>query len=100
MKDLFRSDAEMDILAVAGIICEHLTYGPLDPSAEEIEEWNDEGWGYEIRYDTEEYTDDRSYTRVEGRTLDPAELDAAVRLAREWAAGDYHHESRVPEAWS
>lgn len=92
-----RGTIELDILQVAGIICEHRQFD-LDGSYDraEVERLNDDpGWSYDVRYDRE-YTSATDFTRVEGRSLTSVQLDAAWRVADEWLRGDWRHAERVP----
>ncbi len=73
-----RTIRQQHIEQVAGIIHE----GGL--TATEARKINDgDGWGFAIRYDHEDYANDRSWTQISNLILDPQDLEAAIRIANE-----------------
>ena len=78
-----RTRAIQHTAQVAGIICQHII-GDVDGvwSDEEARKINDgDGWGFDVRYSDEDYTNDTSWTRVTGVTLSDEDLETAIRDA-------------------
>lgn len=71
---------EQEIEQVAGIIAETIYEG----NRAELQQINEIGWQFDIRYHDGEYIDDTRWTRVEGVKLSAAELEQAIRLAEGW----------------
>ena len=78
------SERRQIIEQVAGAILHAGWEYDYDSAAEYAAERNAEGWGIEVRLDTE---GPGSYTQIQGEVLPAAELALAGRLAAEWAAG-------------
>ena len=84
-----RTSGQQNVEQVAGIIAANYpltTQYQTDPPT--VDEWaktqNEEGWGFEVRYDFQEYPDARSYTRVRDLSLGTGDLRKAIDLACEY----------------
>lgn len=78
-----RTIREQNIEHVAGIIAA----SDLSPEAAEAANRID-GWGFDVRYDAEEYVSETDFTRVEDLQLDPADLRRAIELAARYQRGE------------
>ncbi len=77
-----RTEHEQNIEQVALLIAEHIRAGG------DIDTMRDanasHGFGFDVRYDSQSYADETSWSRVEGCTLSESDFAIAVNIANDW----------------